>query len=52
MHDRVNRLGGYPSEVAKPEVVFTFYQDKGFSLEGLKSCGDGLCCNEFALRQQ
>jgi 2-polyprenyl-6-hydroxyphenyl methylase/3-demethylubiquinone-9 3-methyltransferase len=52
MHDWVDWLGGYPFEVAKPEEVFAFYRDKGFFLEGLKSCGGGLGCNEFALRKQ
>lgn len=46
-HDMVDWVGGYPFEVAKPEEVFDFLRDRGFSLEKLKTCGGGLGCNEF-----
>lgn len=36
-----------PFEVAKPEQIFTFYRERGFALEGLKTCAGGLRCNEF-----
>lgn len=47
-HDLVDWVGGYPFEVAKPEHIIDFYQDRGFRLKKLKSCGGGLGCNEFA----
>jgi SAM-dependent methyltransferase len=46
-HDLVDWVGGYPFEVAKPEQVFTFYRQRGFTMEGLKTCAGGLGCNEF-----
>lgn len=43
-HDSVDRLGGYPFEVAKPEEVFRFFRDRGLVLENLRTCrgADGL----------
>lgn len=46
-HDIKDWLGGYPFEVAKPEEIIEFYNDKSFSLAKLKTCGGGLGCNEF-----
>ena len=46
-HDWVDWIGGYPFEVAKPEVVFDFLHARGFRLERLKTCGGGPGCNEF-----
>jgi 2-polyprenyl-6-hydroxyphenyl methylase/3-demethylubiquinone-9 3-methyltransferase len=46
-HDWHDWLGGLPFEVAKPEQIFEFYQDRGFALERLVTCGGGLGCNEF-----
>lgn len=46
-HDLVDWVGGYPFEVAKPEQIFDFYRARGFALQGLKTCGGGLGCNEF-----
>jgi SAM-dependent methyltransferase len=50
-HDMVDWVGGYPFEVAKPEEVFDFARQRGFSLEKLKTCGGGLGCNEFLFRR-
>lgn len=47
VHDWKDWLGGYPFEVAKPELVFDFFKCKGFELDKLKTCGGGLGCNEF-----
>lgn len=47
VHDWVDWLGGYPFEVAKPEQIFEFFQQRGFALQRLKTCGGGLGCNEF-----
>jgi 2-polyprenyl-3-methyl-5-hydroxy-6-metoxy-1,4-benzoquinol methylase len=45
--DVVDWVGGYPFEVAKPEQVFEFCRDRGFTLITLKTCGGGLACNEY-----
>jgi 2-polyprenyl-6-hydroxyphenyl methylase/3-demethylubiquinone-9 3-methyltransferase len=50
-HDLVDWVGGYPFEVAKPEEVFDFFRDRGYTLEGLTTCRGGLGCNEFLLRK-
>ena len=31
VHDAVDWVGGYPFEVATPELIFDFYRDRGFS---------------------
>ena len=43
--DHVDWVGGYPYETAKPEQIFDFYRDLGFSLKFLRT--GGLGCNEF-----
>lgn len=48
-HDIVDWIGGYPYEVAKPEEIFNFYRDRGFTLESLMT-RQGLGCNEFVFR--
>ncbi len=50
-HDIIDWIGGYPFEVAKPEMIFEFYRDRGFSLQGLQTCGGGLGCNEYVFRK-
>ena len=52
VHDWFDWLGGYPFEVAKPEVVFGLFRSQEFTLERLKTCGGSLGCNEFVLRKQ
>lgn len=49
--DIVDWVGGYPYEVAKPDVIFDFYRDRGFRLLKLK-CGPGLGCNEFVFERE
>lgn len=46
-HDLVDWVGGYPFEVAKPEEIFEFLSDRGFSLNGMTTCAGGHGCNEF-----
>lgn len=46
-HDLVDWVGGYPFEIAKPEEVFDFYRQRGFTLQRLITCGGGLGCNQF-----
>jgi len=50
-HDWVDWLGGYPFEVAKPEVIFDLYRNHGFILEKLITT-NRLGCNQFVFRKQ
>lgn len=45
--DVVDWVGGYPFEVAKPDQLFDFFRDRGFTLERLTTCGGGHGCNEL-----
>lgn len=45
-YDLVDWVGGYPFEVAKPEEIFRFLRDRGFTLQELTTCS-GHGCNEF-----
>jgi 2-polyprenyl-3-methyl-5-hydroxy-6-metoxy-1,4-benzoquinol methylase len=51
-HDMIDWLGGYPFEVAKPEDIFSYFRDRGFDLERLKTCGGRMGCNEFVFRRR
>lgn len=46
-YDLIDWIGGYPFEVAKPEVIMDFYCSKGYILKKMKTCGGGYGCNEF-----
>jgi 2-polyprenyl-3-methyl-5-hydroxy-6-metoxy-1,4-benzoquinol methylase len=46
IHDAVDWVGGYPFEVATPELIFDFYRERSFSLVKLKTC-QSLGCNQF-----
>jgi 2-polyprenyl-6-hydroxyphenyl methylase/3-demethylubiquinone-9 3-methyltransferase len=46
-HDIVDWVGGHPYEVARPEEIFDFYRERGFTLTRLKCGRVGLGCNEF-----
>jgi 2-polyprenyl-6-hydroxyphenyl methylase/3-demethylubiquinone-9 3-methyltransferase len=46
-YDLVDWVGGYPFEVAKPEQLFEFYKERGFTLEKLTTCGGSMGCNEL-----
>lgn len=50
-HDIVDWIGGYPFEVARPEQIFDFFRDRGFTLSRLVTCGGGLGCNEFVFER-
>jgi 2-polyprenyl-6-hydroxyphenyl methylase/3-demethylubiquinone-9 3-methyltransferase len=45
-YDLVDWVGGWPFEVAKPEEIFRFFRDRGFTLQELTTCS-GHGCNEF-----
>ena len=47
VHDWFDWLGGYPFEVAKPEQVFHFFKEQGYTLERLKTGG----CDEFVFKK-
>lgn len=49
--DLVDWVGGYPFEVAKPEQIFDFYRERGFSLMRLRTCAGNLGCNEFVFEK-
>jgi 2-polyprenyl-3-methyl-5-hydroxy-6-metoxy-1,4-benzoquinol methylase len=50
-HDCLDWIGGYPFETATPEAVFAFFQERGFVLERMTTCGGGLGCNQFVFRK-
>jgi len=49
-YDMIDWLGGYPFEVAKPEQVFAYFHDRGFTLTEMTTCGGRMGCNEFVFR--
>jgi glycosyltransferase involved in cell wall biosynthesis/2-polyprenyl-3-methyl-5-hydroxy-6-metoxy-1,4-benzoquinol methylase len=49
--DAVDWVGGYPFEVAKPEEIFHFYRDRGFTMTNLKTCGGKLGNNHFVFEK-
>jgi 2-polyprenyl-3-methyl-5-hydroxy-6-metoxy-1,4-benzoquinol methylase len=49
--DWLDWLGGYPFEVAKPEVIVEFFRRKGFETSKLKTAGRGLGNNEYVVRR-
>src|SRR5262245_2121758 len=51
-HDMLDWLGGYPFEVAKPEVILAAVRDGGFTLDALKTCGGRMGCNEYVFRRR
>lgn len=52
-HDMLDWIGGYPFEVARPEEIIDFYQQRGFRLLKLKTCAGRHGCNEYVfLRNQ
>ncbi|MDR2151956.1 MAG: class I SAM-dependent methyltransferase [Helicobacteraceae bacterium] len=50
--DVVDWVGGYPFEVAKPEVIFEFYKARGYELRKLFTCGGGHGCNQYVFVRQ
>jgi 2-polyprenyl-6-hydroxyphenyl methylase/3-demethylubiquinone-9 3-methyltransferase len=51
-HDLVDWVGGYPFEVAKPEEIFSFFRERGFTLVSLITAGGGLGCNQFVFERE
>lgn len=50
-HDKIDWIGGFPFEVAKPEQIFDFYRSRGYVLETLVTNAGGMACNEFVFRR-
>ena len=49
--DLIDWLGGYPFEVAKPEEIVSFFKQRGFRLEKMKTVGSKMGCNEFIFKR-
>ena len=45
-HDILDWVGGFPYEYAKPDAVFSFFRERGFTLEKML-IGGGLGCSEY-----
>ena len=50
--DMKDWLGGYPFEVAKPQEVIAFFEDRGFALQRSTNVGRRMGCNEFVFRKR
>jgi 2-polyprenyl-6-hydroxyphenyl methylase/3-demethylubiquinone-9 3-methyltransferase len=50
-YDWFDWLGGFPFEVAKPEVVFKFGNEHGLTMTNFTTCGGSVGCNEFVFRR-
>ncbi|MGK0446265.1 MAG: 2-polyprenyl-6-hydroxyphenyl methylase/3-demethylubiquinone-9 3-methyltransferase [Polaribacter sp.] len=46
-YDLIDWVGGYPFEVATPDLIFNFYKERNYRLEKLRTHGGGHACNEF-----
>jgi len=51
-NDYIDWIGGYPFEVAKPEVIFDFYRARNFELIKIKTCGGSLGNNEYLFKKK
>lgn len=51
IYDAVDWCGGYPFEVAKPEMILEFYRERGFELEKMSTVGGHKGCNEYLLKK-
>ena len=45
-HDIIDWVGGYPYECARADAIFSFFRERGFTLDKLKM-GGGLGCSEY-----
>lgn len=50
-YDLVDWVGGWPFEVARPEEVFRYLRDRGFTLTEMSTSG-GHGCNEFVFTRR
>lgn len=49
--DLVDWVGGYPYETAKPEEIFDFFSQRGYTLRKIKCGNVGMGCNEFVFEK-
>jgi 2-polyprenyl-6-hydroxyphenyl methylase/3-demethylubiquinone-9 3-methyltransferase len=49
--DWLDWLGGYPFEVARPEVIMEFFRRNGFDTMKLETVGRGPGNNEYVFRK-
>ncbi len=49
-HDWVDWIGGWPFEVASPDLVINQLAPHGFCLQRIKTVGHGWGCNEYVFR--
>jgi 2-polyprenyl-6-hydroxyphenyl methylase/3-demethylubiquinone-9 3-methyltransferase len=50
-YDWFDWLGGYPFEVAKPEEIFKFGNERGLRMTNFTTCGGSVGCNEFVFQR-
>lgn len=50
-YDLVDWVGGYPFEVATPDMVVDFLKDRRFATRQIVTVGRGLACNEFVFEK-
>jgi 2-polyprenyl-3-methyl-5-hydroxy-6-metoxy-1,4-benzoquinol methylase len=50
--DLVDWVGGYPYETAKPEEIFDFFSQRGYTLRKMKCGNVGMGCNEFVFEKE
>ncbi len=50
-HDVIDWVGGFPFEVAKPEIIFDFYKRRGYRLLNLRTVGGSLGNNQFVFQR-
>ncbi len=49
-HDIIDWVGGFPYECARADTIFSFFKQRGFTLERL-TIGGGLGCSEYVFRR-
>ena len=50
-HDLLDWVGGYPFEVASPDAIIRFCEERGFRLQRLIA-SRRLVCNQFSFRRK
>lgn len=49
-HDKIDWIGGYPFEVARPEEIFNFFRKRGYDMTALITSNGG--CNQFVFKRR
>jgi 2-polyprenyl-3-methyl-5-hydroxy-6-metoxy-1,4-benzoquinol methylase len=50
--DVIDWVGGLPFEVATPDAVVDFHRKRGFVLTHLRTCANGLGCNQYVFERR